>query len=74
MTTAMLSYANGPGYRAGGRPDLTNVDTTALEFLQEATVPMAVETHAGEDVALFARGPSAHTWCTATRSRPSRST
>lgn len=55
-----LSYANGPGYRAGGRPDLTDVDTTELEFLQEATVPMAAETHAGEDVALFARGPSAH--------------
>jgi alkaline phosphatase len=55
-----LSYANGPGYRVGGRPDLTNVDTTSIEFLQEATVPMGAETHAGEDVALFARGPSAH--------------
>ncbi len=55
-----LSYANGPGYRVGGRPDLTNVDTTNVEFLQEATVPMGSETHAGEDVALFARGPSAH--------------
>jgi alkaline phosphatase len=55
-----LSYANGPGYRVGGRPDLTDVDTTNVEFLQEATVPMGSETHAGEDVALFARGPSAH--------------
>jgi alkaline phosphatase len=55
-----LGYANGPGYRVGGRADLTNVDTTNLEFLQEAAVPMAAETHAGEDVALFARGPSAH--------------
>jgi alkaline phosphatase len=55
-----LTYANGPGYRVGGRPDLTAIDTTNLEFLQEATVPMAAETHAGEDVALFARGPSAH--------------
>jgi alkaline phosphatase len=53
-----LSYANGPGYRAGGRPDLNGVDTAGLEFLQEATVPLSSETHAGEDVALFAVGPS----------------
>jgi len=55
-----LSYANGPGYRGGERPDLTNVDTTAVDFLQEATVPLGSETHAGEDVALYATGPSAH--------------
>lgn len=54
-----LSYANGPGYREGERPDLTDVDTGALSFLQEAAVPLAAETHAGEDVALYARGPSA---------------
>jgi hypothetical protein len=53
-------YTNGPGFRAAGRPDLTNVDTTDLEFLQEATVPLASETHAGEDVAIYARGPKAH--------------
>jgi alkaline phosphatase len=53
-----LSYANGPGHRAA-RPDLTATDTGALDYLQEATVPMAAETHAGEDVALYARGPSA---------------
>lgn len=55
-----LGYANGPGYRGGERPDLTEVDTESLDFLQEATVPMTAETHAGEDVALYARGPSAH--------------
>jgi alkaline phosphatase len=56
-----LGYANGPGYRGGAeRPDLTEVDTEALDFLQEATVPLSSETHAGEDVALYARGPSAH--------------
>jgi alkaline phosphatase len=55
-----LSYANGPGYRKGTRPDLTDVDTEDLEFLQEATVPMGSETHAGEDVALYAKGPSSH--------------
>ena len=55
-----LGYANGPGVRAGGRPDLTNVDTTDVNFLQEATVPLSSETHAGEDVAIYARGPKAH--------------
>jgi alkaline phosphatase len=55
-----LTYANGPGYRGGSRPDLNGVDTSALDFLQEATVPLGSETHAGEDVAIFARGPRAH--------------
>lgn len=55
-----LAYANGPGYRGGARPDLTAVDTTDVEFLQEATVPLASETHAGEDVALYATGPNSN--------------
>ena len=56
-----LGYQNGPGYRgATGRPNLTNVDTTDPEFLQEAAVPLGSETHAGEDVGIYARGPKAH--------------
>ncbi|MFZ5876054.1 MAG: alkaline phosphatase [Nitrospirota bacterium] len=60
-----LGYANGPGWRdaiAAGqkRPDLTAVDTTALGFLQEAAVPLGSETHAGEDVAIYASGPWSH--------------
>jgi alkaline phosphatase len=53
-----LSYANGPGYRATP-PDLTDVDTTAPDYLQMATLPMESETHGGEDVAAYARGPNA---------------
>ncbi len=53
-----LSYANGPGYREG-RPDLTEVDTEALDFQQLATVELAYETHAGEDVAAYAMGRGA---------------
>lgn len=41
------------------RPDLTNVDTTVPAYMQEATVPMGSETHAGEDVAIYAQGPRA---------------
>ena len=56
-----LGYANGPGYRGpNARPDLTAVDTALPNFLQEATIPMDSETHAAEDVAIFARGPQAH--------------
>jgi alkaline phosphatase len=56
-----LGYQNGPGYRgAAGRPDLTRVDTAQLDFQQEAAVPLESETHAGEDVAVYARGPKAY--------------
>ena len=43
-----------------GRPDLTTVDTTAPDYLQESTSPLLLETHGGEDVAIYARGPQAH--------------
>lgn len=42
---------------ASGRPDLRNVDTTAPDYMQEALVPMANESHGGEDVGIWARGP-----------------
>ncbi|MCG3135749.1 MAG: hypothetical protein HMLKMBBP_03505 [Planctomycetes bacterium] len=45
---------------ASGRPDLTAVDTKLPGFMQEAAVPLGSETHAGEDVAIYATGPSAH--------------
>ena len=52
-----LSYANGPGHAGPGRPDLTAVDTTAPDYLQEAMVPLESETHGGDDVGVWARGP-----------------
>ena len=56
-----LGYANGPGYRGPGpRPDLSAVDTGDPAFLQESAVPLDSETHAAEDVAIYARGPGAH--------------
>jgi alkaline phosphatase len=51
-----LGYANGPGYKKGERPDLKQEDVTDSEYKQEATVPLASETHGGEDVAIFATG------------------
>lgn len=56
-----LGYINGPGYRGPvARPDLTSVNTADLNFLQEAAVPLASETHAAEDVGIYAQGPGAH--------------
>jgi len=40
-----------------GRPDLTEVDTADPDYLQEAAVPLSSETHSGEDVPAYARGP-----------------
>lgn len=47
------------GYQAAtqGRPDLTDVDTGHADYLQEAIVPLSNETHGGEDVGIWARGP-----------------
>lgn len=42
---------------ATGRPDLTHVDTTAPDYLQEALVPRGSESHGGDDVGIWARGP-----------------
>ncbi|MBY0612228.1 MAG: alkaline phosphatase [Beijerinckiaceae bacterium] len=56
-----LGYANGPGgLKDGVRADLKSVDTTDPDFIQQALVPLTSETHAGEDVAIFAAGPWAH--------------
>ena len=76
MPYTTLGYTNGKGYRdlgaetdadAGyngdavtGRVDLSAVDTTSAGFHQEALVPMGSETHAGEDVGIYASGPGAH--------------
>jgi alkaline phosphatase len=42
-----------------GRPDLTNIDTADPNYIQEAAIPTGAETHAGEDVAVYAGGPGA---------------
>jgi alkaline phosphatase len=65
-----LAYANGPGAAKGPRADLTHVDTTAPGYVQQAIYravsypapgepQSAGETHGGEDVPIWARGPGA---------------
>jgi alkaline phosphatase len=48
------------GSRRGMRPDLRSENTEATDYLQESMMPMASETHGGEDVAIYATGPMAH--------------
>ncbi|ARU55766.1 alkaline phosphatase [Oleiphilus messinensis] len=71
-----LGYTNGLGYADlgaetdgdvrynsaadAGRKDLTTIDTQSPGYHQEALVPMGSETHAGEDVGIYATGPGAH--------------
>ena len=70
-----LGYTNGAGFANlgdetdsdarreapvhNGRVDLSKVDTRAPGFFQESLVPTGSETHGGEDVGIWARGPGA---------------
>ncbi|KAB1279226.1 Intestinal-type alkaline phosphatase [Camelus dromedarius] len=55
-------YGNGPGYQlsGGARPDVDKSESRDPTYRQQAAVPLSSETHGGEDVAVFARGPQAH--------------
>jgi alkaline phosphatase len=51
-----LGYANGPG-AATRQEGLEQLDTGDARFRAPARVPLEDETHGGEDVAVYARGP-----------------
>lgn len=74
MPYTTLSYANGLGFYEDsgsdpesryehaanhGRYDISEVNTQAPSYHQEALVPLSAETHSGEDVAVYAQGPGA---------------
>lgn len=54
-----LGYHNGPNVREADSPALTDNMVQAKNFRQQTAVNLSIETHAGEDVALFATGPGA---------------
>ena len=54
-----LGYHNGPHLRHTYSPALTENGVRAKDYHQEAAIPLEAETHAGEDVPLYARGPGA---------------
>ena len=76
MPYTTVGYTNGGGFRdlgeetdaevgynfapVTGRVDLTDIDTQRPGFHQEALVPLSSETHAGEDVGVYAVGPGSH--------------
>ncbi|XP_075217523.1 membrane-bound alkaline phosphatase-like isoform X2 [Lycorma delicatula] len=60
-----ISYANGPGYKVNTtdpskRYDLRYDNMSETRYQFPSTLPLSSETHGGEDVAVFSRGPWAH--------------
>lgn len=54
-----LGYYNGPNVREADSPALTDNMVQAPNFQQQTAVNLSSETHAGEDVPLYATGPGA---------------
>ncbi|XP_066566335.1 alkaline phosphatase-like [Amia ocellicauda] len=57
-----LTYGNGPGFSLanGSRANPQLKNTSDPNYRQQSAVPLRQETHSGEDVPVFARGPWAH--------------
>ncbi|XP_070758478.1 LOW QUALITY PROTEIN: alkaline phosphatase, tissue-nonspecific isozyme [Enoplosus armatus] len=57
-----ILYGNGPGYKIvnGARENVSTINYQENNYRAQAAVPLSMETHGGEDVAVFAKGPLAH--------------
>uniref|UniRef100_A0A3P9IY34 Alkaline phosphatase n=1 Tax=Oryzias latipes TaxID=8090 RepID=A0A3P9IY34_ORYLA len=57
-----ILYGNGPGYKlvGGARENVSTVDFAENNYKAQSAVPLTSETHGGEDVAVFSKGPLAH--------------
>ncbi|KAJ8391178.1 hypothetical protein AAFF_G00096070 [Aldrovandia affinis] len=57
-----ILYGNGPGFKLvqGVRENVSTVDFEQNNYQAQSAVPLRSETHGGEDVAVFSRGPMAH--------------
>ena len=61
VTYTSLLYGNGPGgIRKIRTRNLTNEETGHKNYVQESAIYLRSETHGGEDVAIFAKGPMSH--------------
>lgn len=65
----VAGYLNGPGSVLieqpdgsyfGTRANVTEEEATDIDYPQQALVPKSSETHSGEDVAVYAKGPWSH--------------
>ncbi|MFZ7093868.1 alkaline phosphatase [Primorskyibacter sp. 2E233] len=57
---SVLKKEDGANDYSGSRPDLTQEEALDIDYNQQALIPMSSETHSGEDVAVYAKGPWAH--------------
>lgn len=48
------------GTYSGSRANLTQEEVLSPDFVQESLIPRSSESHSGEDVAIYSRGPWAH--------------
>lgn len=55
-----LGFYAGPGAVEGPRPNPADADILAPDYRPQALIPMRGVPHSGEDVALYAIGPTAH--------------
>ncbi|KAI5093490.1 alkaline phosphatase, tissue-nonspecific isozyme isoform X2 [Silurus meridionalis] len=57
-----ILYGNGPGFKLinGSRVNVSTEDYQANNYQAQAAIPLSSETHGGEDVAVFSKGPMAH--------------
>jgi alkaline phosphatase len=55
-----LAYGNGASAVKGERANPTQDEVMKLDYMQQSLVSFGSETHSGEDVAIFARGPQAY--------------
>ncbi|GAB5373728.1 MAG: alkaline phosphatase [Acuticoccus sp.] len=64
----VIGYLNGPGSvlkeaeggYVGERPDVTQEEAVDPDYVQQALIPKSSESHSGEDVAVYAKGPFSH--------------
>ncbi|MGX9416397.1 alkaline phosphatase [Vibrio sp. WJH972] len=55
-----VGYGNGENAFNGARSNPTEEEVLALDYKQQALIKFSSETHSGEDVAIFAKGPQAY--------------
>lgn len=55
-----ISYGNGATAANGARENPTEEEVLALDYKQQSLIKFSSETHSGEDVAIFAKGPEAY--------------
>lgn len=63
MPYTTLSYANGPAFKSfvnNQRYNISNDPLGDLKYKQIPNIPRKSETHGGDDVPVFAKGPFAH--------------